>query len=348
MKSYRLSELRDVIRSTPFTEWWSGFLRSEAEIADKSRRADELSNETAVMELQAELLHRAAADMLSRADDLGDEAARMATQAQEIENRSLDIVAGYEELRFKVSDVWYRLGATERKLEEGRDALAAASAASPATAKSGARELKQKQSHAEAIVKQAERQRSALQEEYERETRRKSQLWEEVEGLWARTFEIALLMSERRVDARRVRRDSERLFREAEEKKKQANRCRLEGESAAADRDTALERRRGLMAQARETLGCVVGERFLYWRRKEDDKSAYAVSLFADADTYNIEVRPLAICSVSRQRGAGFLEPAREEWAAPTAEGDRRFEEFFLGSRKGRAVSLDTSGKAAS
>jgi len=58
------------------------------------------------------------------------------------------------------------------------------------------------------------------------------------------------------------------------------------------------------------------------------------VSLVEDKDGYNIEVKPLAVYSIDRQRGVAFLEPARA--AAPSLEeGDKRFEDYFLKGRKG-------------
>jgi hypothetical protein len=45
-------------------------------------------------------------------------------------------------------------------------------------------------------------------------------------------------------------------------------------------------------------------------------------------------VKALGIYSVGA-RGAAFLEPAREGLAPASDPGDRRFEEWFLGPRKG-------------
>jgi len=44
---------------------------------------------------------------------------------------------------------------------------------------------------------------------------------------------------------------------------------------------------------------------------------------------------------VEQKRGVTFLEPARER-PASVDEGDKRFEEYFLQGRKGRASAVGT------
>jgi polar amino acid transport system permease protein len=50
-----------------------------------------------------------------------------------------------------------------------------------------------------------------------------------------------------------------------------------------------------------------------------------------NADTY----RPLEVYTVNRARGVALLEPAREGLPLSVEEGDRRFEDYFLGPRQG-------------
>ncbi|MGB8931053.1 MAG: hypothetical protein WCC48_07380, partial [Anaeromyxobacteraceae bacterium] len=94
-------------------------------------------------------------------------------------------------------------------------------------------------------------------------------------------------------------------------------------------------RRTALLASAGERFGCLPGEAFLYWRHLADQRSAFAVALVDDPTAFNLEVRPLAIYVVGRQRGISFLEPARDGLGPTTEEGDHRFEELLLGPRKG-------------
>jgi hypothetical protein len=346
MKAYRLSELRDLVQSAEFAAWWTEFLRAGAELEEKAKRAEELHAQAGVMDLRAELAQRGAADTLSRAGDLESQAAELEAEAQGIENRSQELVAQFEELRFKVSDLWYRVGAAERTLEERREALASAGEAAPAarpTAKS-----KRRPSHAETLLKQAERAYITLREEYERESQKKERLWAEVEKLWARTVEIALVVKEQSADARRVRHASERLFQQSEERRARAKQLRQESDQAARQDEAARSRCRELLTEARQRLGCVSGERFLYWMCKEHDRSAYALALYDEPEAYNLEVKALGIYAVSRQRGVGFLEPVRDGHVATPEEGDRRFDEYLLGPRKGRTPGAEVAHQTAS
>jgi hypothetical protein len=100
-------------------------------------------------------------------------------------------------------------------------------------------------------------------------------------------------------------------------------------EAAAAQRSAQL------LERAAREFGCVHGDRFLYWRHRDDKRSAFAVPLVRDAEGYNVELQPLAAYTVGPLRGVAFLEPAREGLAPTVEEGDRRFEEYLLGPRKG-------------
>ena len=96
-----------------------------------------------------------------------------------------------------------------------------------------------------------------------------------------------------------------------------------------------------LLGEAATRFGCAAGEDFLYFRQKDHERWAYCLALVEDAESYNVEVHPLSIYSVEQKRGVTFLEPARER-AASGDEGDKRFEEYFLQGRKGRASAVGT------
>jgi hypothetical protein len=86
---------------------------------------------------------------------------------------------------------------------------------------------------------------------------------------------------------------------------------------------------------AQERFGCMTGEGWLYWRHRDDKRSALAVALADLPEGANVEVKALSVYTVGLQRGVSFLEPAREGLAVTVEEGDRRFEEYLLGPRKG-------------
>jgi hypothetical protein len=156
-----------------------------------------------------------------------------------------------------------------------------------------------------------------------------------VEAAWRGSFERSLLAAERGVAARRVRKEAERLFQEAEERRVRAKHLAAEAAAARQAHEQAEERRAALLAQTRERFGSVAGEAYLYWRHPDDKRAAFAVALADDPGGTNLEVQALALYTVARPRGVAFLEPARDGLAPGGDDGDHRFEEYFLGPRKG-------------
>lgn len=118
--------------------------------------------------------------------------------------------------------------------------------------------------------------------------------------------ERSLLAAEHAVVARRIRREAERLFAEAEERRGRAR--QLSADEGAAEREVreGEGREEALRAAARESFGCVPGPSFLYWAHQEDERSAFAVAL-ADGAA-GLPVKALEIQVVARQRGVAGLE----------------------------------------
>jgi hypothetical protein len=319
----RLSELRDLLQSPAFAAWWSELARAGAALRDAAARREDLVDQAGLMDLRAELAARNAAAALSREGAAEHRANGMSAQAQAMENEALELVAAYEEQRFKVSELWYRLGGAERILEERKENAGAG---------------RSRAAQARSLLVQAERAHASLKEEYETELQHKDRLWAEVEATWGRSFEMSLLVAEGLAEAARVHREAERLFKEAEERRARAKRMRADA-ARAADEFTEAERRQAeMLDRARERFGCVPGRAFLYWRQRDGARSAFAVPLLDDAEGHNIELRALGVYAVDRQRGVAFLEPAREGLVSSEEDGDRRFERYFLGPRRGRAA----------
>ncbi len=330
MKALRLSELRELLQSVAFASWWAEVVRTEAELREAGARHDDLLAQSRTMELRSELAGKGAEEAFARAGVIETDSARVGAEVQRLENQALEMVSRYEEQRFRASDAWYRLGGAERILEERREALAAGRAA----ARPGGRRAEPEELLA------AEKAHRALEEEYRRESEKKAGLWDEVEGAWSRSFELGLLAAERATGARRVRGEAERLHREVEARAARARQLSGDAAGALRERDQAAARLDELLGAAPDRFGCVAGRRFLYWRQPENARAAWAVPLFHDAEGYNLEVRALAIYAVSRQRGVAFLEPAREGTAFSEEEGDRRFQGWFLGERRGRRAEV--------
>jgi hypothetical protein len=308
MKALSLTELRDLLQGGTFAAWWAELSRAHVELRDAGARHRELLSQAELMELRAELVQRTAMDAFSDGGLAEEEAARAAARAQELENRALTLVGHYEEQRFRTSDIWYRLGGSERSIEESADAVAR---------------------------KALEKQLQALQQEYAVEDRKRDRLWAEVEEAWEAAFEQSLLAHEHSDRSRRIRKEAERLFEEAEDRKQRSRQLRGEAEAADRERGAAGDRQAKLLERARHELGCAAGERFLYWRHREDKRAAFAVALVDDAEAYNLPVKALSIYAVGPKRGVAFLEQPREGLARTVEHGDRRFEEYLLGPRQG-------------
>jgi len=319
MKPLRLPEVRALLAQPEFQAWWDELQKARTALTTADKAYEELLSQTTLMEFRAELTQKNAIDTLYRAGACEDSAANMVFEATELENRSFRAVSDFEEQRFKVSEIWYRLGASEKDLDEKRE---------------GHNQHKTKKS--EADLQASERAHHTAAEDYERETARKNRLWEEVERIWARSAEVSLLVSEQRIRGKRIRKQAEGMFAMAEERKQRARDLRAEAEASSQARESAEARIVKLIEEARERFGCAAGEEFLYFRQTDNQKLAFCVSLVDDGETYNVEVKPLTVYSVDRQRGVSFLEPARAD--APSAdEGDQRMQDFMLKGRKGSA-----------
>lgn len=313
MKQKRLAEVRALIEGDSFSTWYTQLDSARQALAAAESSYEEALAQTTLMEFRAELAQKNAIDTLYAGGEHEDTAATMLAETTDLENKSFKGVSDFEEQRYRASEAWYRHGAAEKNLEE-------------------ARELKrspQEIAEFERLFKQAA-------EEYERENGRKARLWDEVERLWAHSAEVGLLVAEQRSLSARVRKRAEALFGVAEQRKQRAKELKDESEAQAAALDAARARVSALKEQARERFGCAVGQDFLYFRHRDDQRAAWAVALVQDSESFNIEVRPKAIYLVDRQKGVGFLEPAR---ATPlnVAAADQRFEDYFLKGRKGEA-----------
>ncbi len=323
MKAVRLPELRALLGSHVFEDFWTRLRQARAAFADASDQHDELLTQATLTAFRADLAQKRATETLFQAGEAEDTAARLLAEASTWENRGLELVGQFEEQRYVSSDHWYRLNAAERSRDERRDAVEAARAG-------GGKEL----GHLEAELATAERHVAELRESYLVADRGKQALWEEVEAAWARSAEISLVVAEKQLEAKRIKRRAELLFRQAEERSARAAKLREDADALARAKDEARTATESLLASTREALGGVATGDFLYFRSREQQRAAYAVALVADPDTYNLELQELHVYQVDRSRGVGFLEPA-VDGVPSDADGDRRFEKWFLEGRKG-------------
>lgn len=147
-----------------------------------------------------------------------------------------------------------------------------------------------------------------LAEEYRAAERRRDALWADVEAAWAASFERALVGAERGVEARRVRRDAERLFAEAEERRRRAAQLAADAGAAGRALDEAEAQVAAALEDARARFECVPGRAWLYWRDRDHDDRAFALALADDPGGAHLGVKALDVRVVGRLRGVDALE----------------------------------------
>ena len=339
MKALWLREVLAFLERDDFQTWFSTLVDSEGQLKQVLDRSEELLAQVNLINYRAEQTQKQAIDTLYQAGELEDTAAQLLAEVSEIENRSYEAVASFENQRITVSDIFNRMGATEHRLLNQQARID---------------EMKQKANEVEAEDQRADIQRQVTKRQrdlsemdrelreaqaiYERENERKMRLWEEVEQLWARSLAASLSVAERRANSRRARRRAEALFKQAEEHKQAAAELASE---AAQSRERADELQEGIRLHrqtVRELCDCLVGDEFLYWPRRENNKEAYCLSLADHKSGYNIELEAQSLYLINRQRGVEFIEPLPPESVCSDKD-DPRIDEFFMG--RGSCTSIE-------
>jgi hypothetical protein len=305
MKALWLREVQAILGREDFLKWWQSLVDLEQKLAAVGSRFDELLAQVNLMDFRAEFTQKNAIDSLYLAGEYEDTAAQLLAEASEIENKSYEAVANFESQRIYVSDLFSRMGAVEHNFLNA-------------------------QTERERLEKEL-RDATAL---YERENARKMSLWEEVEQMWARSLDINLGVSERRVKSKRARREAERLFKEAEQHKRSSKALQAEAAEAEQKNKEIQQAIEDLRTSARKLFGCLVGEEFLYWPRRENINEVYCVPINDHAEGFNIELRAKNIYLISRQRGVEFIEPLPPAGEVPGEE-DGRIDDFFRRGQPG-------------
>jgi hypothetical protein len=315
MKAVRLGELRELLESAAFSAWWTDWQHATTARNDARVRHEDLVAQSELMALRSELVQRAAVEAFSRSGDVEDEGTRWSAQAQIEENHALALVGEFEQQRLRASEAWMRVGGAEKALEERREAV-------------GGDRTRMKEA-LESALREAEKHRQSLAAEYEAADRKRRQLWDDAEAAWATSFERSLVGAEHDVLARRIRREAEKLFAEAEERRLRAR--QLSGDAATALRELrdAEGRLAALRTAAREKFECVPGVSFLYWRHRDDKRSAFAVSLSDQPEGPGTPAKALGLYVVGRLRGVAVLEIARDDAGSSAEERDRRLDQFL-------------------
>lgn len=301
MKAKQLSEVREMVNSERFRSWFDSLGKARVAAREAVLRHEELLTQVHLMEFRAELAQKNATDTLYKAGAYEDTAAAAQAEATDLENKSMELVGEFEDQRKLCSELWAAMTAAET---------------APSTIKDRAAETRLKKTR----------------EEYERETAKKNRMWEDVEAMWSASLEKNLAVVENRVKGKKVRRESEFLFVNAEKSARSAASLKSESDSTARDRENAEEAVKELMGRARSTFDAIVHEDFLYWSVRENNKMVFVTPLFSDSQSYNIELRSCSLYQCSRDRGVEFLEPVVE--TAKVLKADTRLDDFFLMGRR--------------
>ena len=329
MKALWQREVQAILQRQDFVKWWESLVSLESKKEQIQARHQELLAQVNLMSFKAELTQKNAIDSLYLAGEYEDSAARHLAEAAEIENKSYEAVANFEGQRIEVSDLFSKMGAVEHRfLTRQAEAQSLRITMEGTKEKDKKAELKR---HLKSKEKELSRTEKDLRESsaiYERENSRKMSLWEEVEQMWARSLDINMGVSERRIKSRQARRVAEVLFREAEDHKHKSEALQIEAETAKKKSDEVERAIDDQRSAARKFFGCLVGEEFLYWPRREDVNEVYCMSINDHSEGFNIELQARSIYLIHRQRGVEFLEPLPQEGKARIKK-DHRLDDFF-------------------
>ncbi len=335
MKALWLREVQAILAKEDFREWWQVLIDKERERERARERHEELLAQASLTGFRAELTQKNAIDALYQSGELEDSAALLLAESAEIENKAYEAVADFESKRLLVSDLYSQMGAAEHNFLSAQSEIEEIEATlEEAFDEERHREISRRLKRKRELLSGLDRRLHEASATYERGSSRKVSIWEEVEQLWARSLDINLGVAESRARGRRVRKTAERLFQEAEQHKQAAERLASEAEEASREIDEIIEAVEQQRSKARRLFGCIVGEEFLYWPRRENDKEVYCMPVGDHAAGFNIELQARSLYLVSRQQGVEFIEPIPPN-GVEEAE-DSRLDDFFLA--RGREV----------
>ena len=332
MKALWLREVRAILDKHELIDWWKTLSELERQLDQLREQHIEILAQTNLVEFRAEFTQKNAIDTLYKAGELEDVAALLLAESAEIENKAYEAVANFEAQRIAASELYSQMGAVEHnflskqaqvndlknKLELSQDSE---------EKKELVRQLKRQQD-AQADLDRKLREASA---NYERGNVRKMRLWEEVEQMWTRSLDINLSVSERRARSRLARKKAEELFRDAEKYKQEAERLSLTAQDTSQQIEELIKSIEQHRTAAKRLFGCLVGEEFLYWPRRENNKEVYCVPIASHKTGYNIELEARNLYMVSRQRGVEFIEPIPSGGNTVKTD-DSRIDSFFMNS----------------
>jgi chromosome segregation ATPase len=335
MKAKYLKELRNLLESDEFKEWWSKYNEKKVEISHLESSIDEMMANENLHTFRANLIQKRALDRIEDSSQMEALAAKWLAEASDMDNKSYEAVAKFESKRVEVSELWFRVGALDHEVEVLKQDIETLrkrleSASDRQEVMNLRTALKSKEQALESVSKEF----AKVSEQYEREAARKKKLWEDVEMIWGISIEYNLKVAEAQMKAKKFKREAEQLLKESNYDSKRASDIRAEIEQKKSEKEQAEKYVQELLRLARERFDCIAEDEFLYWQQKENSQFIYCVPLITDLDNYNIEIRALNVYQVDRSKGVTFIEPLPGEKRIREEE-DTRLDDFFTKGRKG-------------
>lgn len=341
MKAKYLKELRNLLDSEEFQEWWSKYKEKKMEISNLRSNIDELMLLQNLHEFNANRSQKRALDLIEESSQMEALAAKWLAEASDLDNKSYEAVARFESKRVEVSELWFKVGALDHELESIRQEIELLrQRLSSASDRQDVINLRTTLKNKEQDLENLNREYNKVGELYEREAVKKKRLWEDVERIWATSIEYNLKVAEAQAKSRRFKREAELSLKESNNYKKNSSEKMLEIEQRNSEKEKAEQYITELLRVAREKFECIAEDEFLYWQQRENAQLIFCVPLVTDCDNYNVEIRALNIYQVDRGRGVAFIEPLPGEKKLNDEE-DSRIDDFFLKGRKGLSTLRD-------
>ncbi len=336
MKAKYLKEIKNLLESPAFKEWWGKYSEKQKEIINITSEIDKIMAEENNHRFNANLVQKRALDRIEESSQMDALAAKWTAEASDMDNKSYEAVARFESKRVEVSELWFKVGALDHELETVRSEInTLRERLSSASDRQEVINLRTTLKNKEQTLESLNKEFAKISELYEREAAKKKKLWEEVEMIWGISIEYNLKVAEAQAKSKKFKRDAERLLRESNYFTRKAMEKQSEQEQLNSEREKDEKYIEELLRLAREKFECIAEDEFLYWQQKENAQMIYCVPLITDLDNYNIEIRALCIYQVDRSKGVSFIEPLAGDRKKISEEEDSRIDDFFLKGRKG-------------
>lgn len=336
MKSKYLKEIKNLLESAAFKEWWTKYNEKQREILNITAEIDKILAEENNHIFNANLVQKKALDRIEESSQMDALAAKWLAEASDMDNKSYEAVAKFESKRVEVSELWFKVGALDHELETIKSEInTLRERIQNASDRQEVINLRTTLKNKEQMLESLNKEFAKISEQYEREAARKKKLWEDVEMIWNISIEYNLKVAEAQAKSKKFKREAEIFLQESNYFNRKAQEKHTEAEQLNSEREKDIKYIEELLRLARERFECIAEDEFLYWQQKENSQLVYCVPLITDLDNYNIEIRSLNIYQVDRTKGVTFIEPLVDSNKRISEEQDTRIDDFFLKGRKG-------------